>query len=334
MSVLLILITTAVKSLGLLILAMLFSALTGKKRARVRAVIWSSALVGALLLPLLGAFGPKLFIGIPAWLAHESTISKINAVPAKSAVGSNKQIHIAPSTPMQPKRTSHIGWMSIEWMSLLPIIWLTGFCMLSIRQLAGWLRIVITLHRSQKLDASWDKILSRSMRRVGCRRRPRLVVSNNINTPATAFMFHPIILLPERCANWLIERQEIVLQHELVHINRYDWIVRELAHLACSVYWFNPLAWWGLRCLVYEQEKACDEEVVASGTRPSSYAATLLELARAATGQPMIPVLEIAHNRQLEGRIMRVLNHGCRTPRRAILLTAIVVFGFVFTPLS
>ena len=95
----------------------------------------------------------------------------------------------------------------------------------------------------------------------------------------------PVVLLPEGARRWSAPRRQVVLLHELVHVRRADWLVRLMARLACSVYWFNPLVWWAVRRLDLEQELACDEEVVACGTRASDYACHLLGIARTTTAQ-------------------------------------------------
>ena len=124
-----------------------------------------------------------------------------------------------------------------------------------------------------------------------------------------------------------------MLLHELLDVSRLDWPLRLVARLARGCYWFNPLAWWAVRRLDLEQELACDEEVVALGTRPSVYACHLLGIARAVARHPApaISALEMARASHLEERIMSILE--TTTPRRinrrvlapaAILIAAMV----------
>jgi predicted nucleic acid-binding Zn-ribbon protein len=159
------------------------------------------------------------------------------------------------------------------------------------------------------------------------------VISREVEIPATVGVVRPTVIVPEGSASWPRERREAVLLHELVHISRLDWPVRLIARLARGCYWFNPLAWWAVRRLDLEQELACDEEVIALGTRPSVYACHLLGIARAVARHPapVVSGLEMARANHLEERIMSILE--TTTPRRisrrvlapaAILIAALV----------
>ena len=182
-------------------------------------------------------------------------------------------------------------------------------------------------------DRDWLHDLAWALQRVGLRRTVRLVVSHEIEIPATVGVVRPTVILPPAAGVWPRERREAVLLHELVHVSRLDWPLRLVARLARGCYWFNPLAWWAVRRLDLEQELACDEEVVALGTRPSVYACHLLGIARAVARHPApaVSALEMARASHLEERIMSILE--TTTPRRigrrvlapaAILIAALV----------
>jgi len=146
-----------------------------------------------------------------------------------------------------------------------------------------------------------------------------------------------VILLPQRAERWIWERQEVVLLHELVHVLRHDWPLRMLARLAGVLYWFNPLSWWALHRLHREQEYACDEEVIALGTKPSTYASHLLDIARSVTPQPMLALtaLGMARRTNVEGRIMAILTRS--THRRvgmALVLPAALLTATLVTAIS
>ncbi len=94
-------------------------------------------------------------------------------------------------------------------------------------------------------------------------------------------------LLVGRAARlWAVERRRIVLLHELAHVKRADWPALLVAELAVALYWFHPLAHWLGRRVRREAEQACDELVIASGTKPSVYAGHLLGIFRSLGATP------------------------------------------------
>ena len=75
--------------------------------------------------------------------------------------------------------------------------------------------------------------------------------------------------MPEDANRWPLERLRIVLLHELAHVKRRDCLTHVVAQLACALHWFNPLAWIAARHIRTERERACDDLVLACGTRGS-----------------------------------------------------------------
>lgn len=68
-----------------------------------------------------------------------------------------------------------------------------------------------------------------------------------------------------------------VLVHELAHIRRRDHLVRWLEWLACTAFWWNPVAWWARRKLRAAEELCCDALALASSQiSPRAYARSLL----------------------------------------------------------
>jgi len=180
-------------------------------------------------------------------------------------------------------------------------------------------------------------VLHLTASRIGLQRPVRLLISSDIEVPATVGMFRPTVLIPMYGRDWDEDRRRTVLLHEQVHIQRLDWAVRILARLARSVYWFIPLTWWAVRRLDLEQELACDEEVVALGTSPTAYADHLLSIARSAVlnPAPAIPGMAMARTPDLEKRIMTLLkNTSHRRVGIAILIPAVILVAAMVSALA
>ena len=117
-----------------------------------------------------------------------------------------------------------------------------------------------------------------------------------------------MILLPDSADEWSPSDREAALLHELSHIRRADRRTQALAQLACALYWFNPLTWIAAGALARERERACDDEVLKAGIRPSAYASLLLDLAgRRHTWTPAT-TLGMARPSTIEGRLLAILS--------------------------
>src|SRR4029078_10203180 len=98
--------------------------------------------------------------------------------------------------------------------------------------------------------------------------------------PAAFGLFRPTVLLPGPLLCDLGPDQvELILDHELVHIRRWDALMSRLQLAVQVLWWFHPLVWWANREASRERERCCDEEVVAGlGCDPARYARSLLDV--------------------------------------------------------
>jgi hypothetical protein len=97
--------------------------------------------------------------------------------------------------------------------------------------------------------------------------------SSAILEPGVVGIIRPVLLLPEAIEQHLTPPQlEAVLAHELSHARRRDNLTA-LLHMAVeALFWFHPLVWWIGARLIEERERACDEEVLRSGSEPKDCA--------------------------------------------------------------
>jgi beta-lactamase regulating signal transducer with metallopeptidase domain len=128
-------------------------------------------------------------------------------------------------------------------------------------------------------DAAILQRVERARSQVGIRRGVRVLRGAVSDTPMTWGFTRAVLLLPHGMPQWPEARQRDVLLHELAHIKRRDHLTQLLAQLACTLHWFNPLAWYAARRMVLEREHACDDFVLNAGVRASDYAQHLLDVA-------------------------------------------------------
>ncbi len=327
-------VTVLAKSSVLLAAAGLLAATLRRSSGRIRSLIWASALVGALMLPVAESL-------IPSWRIDGLAIPR----PTEVGIGtpeladpSVESIEVASGSVVY--ETTAAGPQDVAPQSggrskasvLLASVWAAG-ALLGLLHLAGSLwRAAVVLRRAQPPEDSWSALAADVAAKLGIRRRIRVLMSEEVATPMTGGWWRPVILLPAAAERWPRQRLRLVLIHELVHVRRGDWLIQLAARAARAIYWPNPLVWVAHRYLVDTLEEACDETVVALGARPSEYAGHLLEIAeslRETRRRAPATALAMIQRSQLEGRLMTILSQ--KTPRRGNRLLALTVSAAVAT---
>jgi beta-lactamase regulating signal transducer with metallopeptidase domain len=138
----------------------------------------------------------------------------------------------------------------------------------------------------------------------------RLALSNETNSPILVGVLHPLILLPMDLASWTdaAQRRAMVL-HESAHIARRDHYANLFQALLSAIFYFHPLVRYACYQLNMNEEMACDDQVISSGTQTETYAEIILKAAERnlRTGGAHQPAL-FSSRKVLEKRIEMIMN--------------------------
>lgn len=311
-----------------LILAAAFGAawLTRRAPARSRHLLWSAAFAAVLLLPIVAMVAPPLRVPLPsAWQQAPAEIPASAARDAArpsadlvdvSGVALNLKLEEAPiaSTTVPARRRT------VSARAIAALVWLGGVCVALSMLLVALVR-VRRLSRTAAAfdDSAWHEANARMGAQLGLRRKVRLLLSADVTTPMAGGILRPTIFLPASAAEWPAERRDVVLTHEIAHLAGRDPLRQLLTRLALAAYWFHPLAWLAARESEIAREQACDETVLALGTRPSTYARVLLDFAgQLAPSAARVAALPIVEHTLLEKRLMAILNADAHPARRRL----------------
>ena len=87
--------------------------------------------------------------------------------------------------------------------------------------------------------------------------------SEFIRSPLTYGIMHPVILLPKGISDIAEKDQmEYIFTHELVHVRRFDAVLKLILTAALCLHWFNPFVWIMYFLAARDIELACDESVI------------------------------------------------------------------------
>lgn len=152
--------------------------------------------------------------------------------------------------------------------------------------------------------------------------------SGRISSPLTFGVLRPVILMPKK-TDWTDETAlRYVLEHEFVHIQRFDVLSKLLLIAAVCVHWFNPLVWVMYVLSNRDLELSCDETVLRrfGGDVRAAYARVLIRMEAARGG--FAPLCNHFGKTAIEERITAIM----KTKRITIVslgLAALLVAGTV-----
>ena len=328
--------------------------------ASTRHFVWTLGMLGALSAPLVSFAVPRWELPIvqletDAPQAPAAAIAPIHEGQTATALRAGSDVGragaatrggLTPATAMtgsEPGRwaTHFASWATTSWTMLLFVAWAVGALVILGRVLLGLVAVqVMTRRTPAPADATWLPLANELASELGLH-RVRFMRAASASMPMAWGIFRPSVLMPADADTWPADRLRIVLLHELAHVKRRDCLTHVCSQVAFAAYWFNPLAWIAARRMRAERERACDDLVLAAGTRGSDYADQLLDIARVMRGGRFPAVLAgaslaMAHRSQLEGRLMAILDPTIRrgAPGRVSAALAVVAFAILVVPVA
>jgi len=359
-----------VKGSALLLIALLAVWILRRQSAALRHRIWVLAALSLLALPAISPLLPKWDIPtvVPSALVFangdEAGINKMlspdqvstlrrHLVRNREGVQGSPMPLPLPSSQINPTDSasamtgsagSHLlhepapEIQRIPWQAWAASLWLFGFIAALIPLLSG-LWMVRKIYRTGTLvtDTRLLQVFRAACAQMGMKHRVLLLKTRRISVPLTCGFIKSCVLLPLEAESWSLEKQRLVLLHELIHIRKKDCLVHALGRLALAIHWFNPLSWLALKGILLEGEKACDDLVLCSGSKPLDYAACLLDIARSlSTSRPIhTAAITMAQKSNLEIRLRMILDATRKRAEPAWLtrMTTFLCAASLLTPL-
>ena len=212
--------------------------------------------------------------------------------------------------------------ISIKW-----LVWLAGLGLC-----AGYFLIVYRkLYREFQMSflvkipqiEQW-LVLHNGKRRIEIRQ------SDRVAAPVSYGIIHPIIVFPKNTDWENMNVLQYVLEHEYVHIKRYDSITKLLVTAIVCIHWFNPMVWVMYILFNRDLELACDECVIHrfGNNSKSTYAHTLISMEEQKSG--FMPFCNNFSKNAIEERITAIMKTK-KTTIVMLVASAIVIIGVTGT---
>lgn len=184
--------------------------------------------------------------------------------------------HVLGASTASASTNAFPGPGPLAWLSL---VWLSGALLLGMRQAVGIARLHRRRAAARPAPSRLVELVDQARIGVAMNRRVLVAITDAYEVPVTFGLRPAVVLLPTGCLTWSDQTVVAALRHELAHVARRDWLWQVVGLLACALFWFHPLVWLVAREQRRTAEVAADADAVVAGTRPSTYARALLEVA-------------------------------------------------------
>ena len=278
-------------------------------------VLWQIVLARLLVpfsIPFGGSFYALVQHGTQAVAGQDPSAVVVQTLPGDFAAGMTAQNAALPH-PAAVQAASVPVWT---------LIWLAGALLLAAFFAAAYWKSWQKFQMSFPVEAPFAR---QWLQTHPLRRKISIRQCEFITSPLTFGVRHPVILLPKK-TDWQDETTlQYVLEHEFVHIRRFDAVTKLLLIAAVCVHWFDPFVWAMYALANRDIELACDEAVLRRFGRDAraDYARALIRMEE--NRNRAAPLCSSFSGNAMEERIVAIMKTGKTTIVSVLLAGALVV---------
>ncbi len=286
-----ILISSVIGSVFILLIVLLSNIIDKKYKIKWRYYIWI-VLAIYLLIPFdLSIEKPLVNVNMSEIIVRE--INNRNEKPINTEIVNNeiilnqdiKEENIIVDTENNSKynvvqeETQNINKLNIK--DIIIGIWLIGIALFTIYHIYIYrkFRKNILVANTEVLDNEIIDIFNSLKEEYNIKNNIDIKINNSIKSPVVLGLFKKELLLPN--INLDINKYNMIIRHELIHIKRNDILYKFIIILSRGVHWFNPFVHLMGKKANEDIEITCDLEVVEkmSEEYKKDYSNTILDIA-------------------------------------------------------
>ncbi len=149
-----------------------------------------------------------------------------------------------------------------------------------------------------------------------------LLLSDDVSGPVTFGMRKPVVLLPSSFSTMPRAMRDAILFHELLHVERSDWLFTLGEEILRAVFWFHPAIWWVLGEIQLAREQTVDHAVVEMTQARDHYVDTLLAMAGVSAEMDLAPAPSFLRRRHLKQRVLGIVQERKMSKTKMVFVQA------------
>ncbi|MHC5058878.1 MAG: M56 family metallopeptidase, partial [Planctomycetota bacterium] len=263
--------------------------------------IWLYCLIGVVFLPAICLYGPKLTLTVlPAHpRATEVAVDTDGIVLDIPVVEElSDEIYSPISAYIETTAEDNHMQQTLTTKSILAVLWLAGVFLMVTRLIVGWYRLR-RVYSSAEAVSGKGRLKNRNI---------RILLTSQVRGPVCFGLFRGIILLPRQIyENTSSYKLEMILNHELAHIERKDYLANLLQRVIEAILFFHPFIWYASLQLTQQREQICDNYVLADGASADDYTVLLTQIVEKAMHGDRLGAVALIEGRLLS-RVRFLLN--------------------------
>lgn len=159
------------------------------------------------------------------------------------------------------------------------------------------------------------------------KRTVKVYISDQVQSPVTAGVIHPKIILPSDLDFDNLQNLECILTHEMTHIKNYDVAKKYLLLFVTMIHFFNPFVWVMYTLFNRDIETYCDEKTISElgENKRKSYALCLLNYIESKQRSAMFQ--QAFAKNAIEERIESIMKRPLKGSKLISIMLVTVVIG-------
>ena len=221
---------------------------------------------------------------------------------------------------------------------LIVLIWQMGVLILILKLLGGLSYSQrLKNYQTHSLSEYWQNRLNEISHSIGIQKAIKLMESAIIKAPVVIGYFKPVILFPVGAITGLSQEQvEVILAHELAHIERNDYLTNIFQSVIEVLFFFHPAIWWISANIRNERENACDDIAISVNKDSLVLAKALTNLEFLNHKTPGLAAAFSGNKSSLLNRVKRIVNQHNTLPtfKEGFITAGILFIGLLIMSFS